>query len=291
MNINRDNYESFFLLYLDQELKQQDKLAVDKFLVENPDLQKEFSQLQQAICIPEQIEYEQKELLFHKEEKRRVLPLYWVRIAASIAVIITTGWFIIIGISKNHTAKLNAQPPLTARSQVKKEQISKPDDSGQMGLNNNSKNLTEVNNKPDHSNARKLHAQGKQFNKKENISIADKQEMAESPDAIQKSSTALEIQNNNDVVTDESKKVALVASVPASSGILISNAAKDEVQGQRADATETAYRTDNSVNVIALDDNNKSINGFFKKLARANPENNKTTNTRKIQVSVFQFSY
>jgi hypothetical protein len=46
MNINRDNYESFFLLYVDKELSETDRKAVETFVQANPDLQEEFLQLQ-----------------------------------------------------------------------------------------------------------------------------------------------------------------------------------------------------------------------------------------------------
>ena len=52
MEINRNNYESFFLLYLDRELNPSEMAEVEKFLDENADLQKEFSLLQQTILVP-----------------------------------------------------------------------------------------------------------------------------------------------------------------------------------------------------------------------------------------------
>ena len=84
MDINRNNYETFFLLYLDRELNPSEMSEVEKFLTENADLQKEFSMLQQTILVPAQTVFEQKELLFRKEEKRRVIPIYWTRIAAAL---------------------------------------------------------------------------------------------------------------------------------------------------------------------------------------------------------------
>ena len=42
MDINRNNYETSFLLYLDRELNPAEMLEVEKFLSENADLQKEF---------------------------------------------------------------------------------------------------------------------------------------------------------------------------------------------------------------------------------------------------------
>src|SRR5579862_2076916 len=94
MEINRNNYETFFLLYVDRELNLSDMKEVEKFADENADLQREFSLLRQTVLVPAQTEFNQKELLFRKEDKRRVIPIYWSRIAAAVAVLVFGGWLI-----------------------------------------------------------------------------------------------------------------------------------------------------------------------------------------------------
>src|SRR5712672_2443063 len=93
MEINRNNYETFFLLYLDRELNPSEMSDVEKFVSENADLQQEFSLLRQTILVPSPIIFDQKELLFRKEDKRRVIPFYWTRIAAAVAVLVFGSWF------------------------------------------------------------------------------------------------------------------------------------------------------------------------------------------------------
>ncbi|MDQ6889466.1 MAG: hypothetical protein M3Z56_04210 [Bacteroidota bacterium] len=51
--INRDNYEEYFLLYADNELTDNEKIEVLKFIRENKDLEDEFKMIQHTVCKPE----------------------------------------------------------------------------------------------------------------------------------------------------------------------------------------------------------------------------------------------
>ena len=67
MNINRNNYEYFFLLYIDNELSVAEKNMVDVFLQQNTDLQPEFDALQNTLLQPDLAGFENKDQLFKKE--------------------------------------------------------------------------------------------------------------------------------------------------------------------------------------------------------------------------------
>jgi hypothetical protein len=53
MNINRNNYERFFLLYADNELSDAEKNMVNLFVQQNTDLEEEFLMIQQSVVSPD----------------------------------------------------------------------------------------------------------------------------------------------------------------------------------------------------------------------------------------------
>jgi len=64
MNIDRNNYEEYFLLYADNELTDSEKTEVLMFLKENKDLEEEFRMIHHTICKPDvNVEFEDKSFL------------------------------------------------------------------------------------------------------------------------------------------------------------------------------------------------------------------------------------
>jgi hypothetical protein len=98
MDINRQTYEEYFLLYTDGELSSDERSAVETFVEENPDLRHEFVLMQQTVFTPDENEiFENKESLYRHEE-RRVIPFPWFRFAAAAILLITfslIGWLFI----------------------------------------------------------------------------------------------------------------------------------------------------------------------------------------------------
>ena len=65
MNINRNNYETIFLLYADNELTAVEKVCVEDFIKENPDLKAELEMFMQAILpVESSLGFPDKESLF-----------------------------------------------------------------------------------------------------------------------------------------------------------------------------------------------------------------------------------
>ena len=315
MEINRNNYETFFLLYLDRELNPSEMSEVEKFVSENADLQKEFSLLRHAILIPAQIEFDQKELLFRKEEKRRVIPMYWSRIAAAAAVLVFGGWLITTQLSgkqegglagaeikKDIPLKKNSSDPKMQEANNNKTDLSitpvnKMQPAGQQNITN-SKNQS-----PRNSGTAKNRKQPENDLPVKNnpvqslVSVNPDQRNPSSVEdhdgsnlTMQKSSAQelqpMDPQNN----TDPKQISALPGSHAPVLLIAATGTAEDvpHVRDENAVLRENEDQTDNAISVVALNDKNKGITKLFKKLTRRTPADE---NARKVRVSVFQFSY
>lgn len=63
--VNRNNYEAFFLMYVDGELSATEKEMVEVFVQQNPDLQEELAMLQQVVLLPEnEVVFADKNVLY-----------------------------------------------------------------------------------------------------------------------------------------------------------------------------------------------------------------------------------
>jgi hypothetical protein len=71
--ITRDNYEAYFVMYVDDELNATERKAVEQFIAQNPDLEEELVMLQQSVLrADDHIVFDQKELLFKGTEQTEI---------------------------------------------------------------------------------------------------------------------------------------------------------------------------------------------------------------------------
>lgn len=93
--ISLQNYENYFLLAVDDELTNNEQVAVETFVLQHPALQNEFTLLKQTKLAPEPVEFANKQVLYRKEQKeRRLVPFYFMRVgmAAALLGIIAMLW-------------------------------------------------------------------------------------------------------------------------------------------------------------------------------------------------------
>ena len=115
MQINRQSYEEYFLLYADGELNESEQKAVEEFIDQNPDLASELTLIQETVFKPDgTIIFENKESLFKDEsDDRKVIYMRWFRVAAAAAVLIAlsiVGW-VFLGDSNMHKAPVAIVKP------------------------------------------------------------------------------------------------------------------------------------------------------------------------------------
>jgi hypothetical protein len=316
MEINRNNYETFFLLYLDRELNLSEMSEVERFVNDNGDLQKEFSILSQTVLIPAHTEFDQKELLFRKEEKRRVIPVYWTRIAAAVAVLVLGTWLITTQLS----GKLGTG---IAGSDNKKSVVpvkNKRSDQKVNDANNTAKDpLIVTVNKNELAGQQNITATKNQSvgnTAKVKTTVKLEKDLSGKNNPVQPlGSVRQDIQNPSSGENPEGSVLAMQKSIVRelqpvdsrneldpkqiltqpgshSTALLIAATGATEnvphVRDDNAAFVENEDQSDNAISVVALNDKNKGITRLFKKLTRRAPA---VENDRKVRISVFQFSY
>jgi len=91
MNLTRHNYEEYFILYLDNELKAEECAQVQQFIRENPDLEEELLTLQKALLDPEEVYFFADKASLYREEAVSRAPIIHIwrrRISAAAAVLL-----------------------------------------------------------------------------------------------------------------------------------------------------------------------------------------------------------
>jgi len=316
MEINRNNYETFFLLYLDRELNPSEMSEVEKFVNDNADLQKEFSLLSQTVLIPSETVFDQKELLFRNEKKRRVIPIYWTRIAAAVAVLLFSGWLVTTQLLRNQgtgmarsDSKKNIVPAKKNSSDQKiKEAVNDkavmPDATTNniqpavqqnitAGKNQSVENYVKAKTgiKPDNDLSGKNNAVQPVASANPVLQNPSSVEDQDGPMLAMQKSSAQELQPV-DSRNDANPKPLSAQPGNHSPALLIAATSTVEnvphVRDENASFAESEDQGDNAISVVALNDKNKGITRLFKKLTRRAPT---VENDRKVRVSVFQFSY
>lgn len=122
------NAEEHFLLYIDNELTSKQKTQVETFVLQNPSLQENFTQLKQTILPAEKIVCPDKASLYKKEEKPVIY--LWMRRIAVAAVFLALSIAVWMLSSNNNsslqtdvTAKKTTPAPIQSNNGDKKEAV------------------------------------------------------------------------------------------------------------------------------------------------------------------------
>ena len=100
--IKEANYEEWLLLYVDNELSAEQKEKAEQLIATKPFIKTELEILQKTKLQPEQqIVFKNKETLYRREEKVRVISLQWRRIAVAAVLLITIGSGVFLALNDN----------------------------------------------------------------------------------------------------------------------------------------------------------------------------------------------
>ncbi len=264
-SIHISNYEEYFLLYVDNELNSNEKNEVEKFVLQHPELQNEFTLLKQTQLEKEEIIFTDKSSLYRKERKPFVY-LYWRRIAIA-AIFIGLGVLIwnvipserIKAVANNlQHVKTIAQPKNTEN-----QRIILPKDL----VNNNENNGTNqiVYNKK--INKRKIIAPAQETNNLvRNNSIITSNELAKN-DVDVKSINSVQPENTEIAIVSNSSSINNIIPVAdnTDSKNIIQPAVYKETIYKELDTDETEKPT---LYIGNLEINKNKLKGFIKKAGR-----------------------
>ncbi len=117
--VHTGNYEEQFLLYIDQEMNEEERAEVERFVLQHPSLQESFMQLKQTVLPVEPIQFPNKATLYKREEERRVVPIWfnWQRFTAAAVL---TGLCFLTWTLLQKTDNTVTEAPTLAAAPVKK---------------------------------------------------------------------------------------------------------------------------------------------------------------------------
>jgi len=90
--INMSNYEEYLISYIDDELNPAERNEFELFSMAHPQVKEELNiYLQTKLEPEEEIVFANKEILYRREEKVRVISMQWRRVAVAAAVLLIAG--------------------------------------------------------------------------------------------------------------------------------------------------------------------------------------------------------
>ena len=111
--INITNYEEQLLNYIDDEVTNEERKEIEKFVGLNTYAQKELALLQKTKLQPETVSFPDKSVLYRREEKPvRVISMTWFRVAVAAAVILVAGFTALqlVNTGKKGNSRIGDQP-------------------------------------------------------------------------------------------------------------------------------------------------------------------------------------
>lgn len=296
-NINESNYQEYFLLYIDNELSAAKRGEVEKYVLQHPKLQDEFTSLKRAVLTPEIINYGDKKDLYRTEKRRTIYLKTWRLAAAAIFIGVCAVGFWLMEQPKQITPVAVTHP-----TEIKTNPVAKPADTIQKQITNEQNTIAQ---QTLPSTQNKI-GEKKIIVKKKIEPVIIKHEennIAQQQPSIQKENGSVNVQP--DVIAKQNEQPVTTNNDVAMETIP-SNTHEQTVPEKIPDETNTndngykvynaSYKElntsddNNSLHVGAFDLNKTKVKNLFKKAGRlfGNKQNNLADDDGKLQVANFQ---
>lgn len=277
--VSLNNYEESLLSYIDNELTEQQRIAVERLVNTNPAAKKELELLQQTKLQPETIVFPNKESLYRKEEKVRSLPVRWWRAAAAILILTLGLTAVLVMNNKSIDDVPVAKNPGTPKVSPVENKVDQPLQEA-MADNNNSiapANQQASAGKDDKQSAAPAYAQQNNEREKENKQAQKVISPANTPLPVQKEEVLIANNNNkltnnlptpenNPYVNGENPVVAKV-NTPNEKTEIKNIPAVTNQPAPPSNIIQATY-TNNGEELVQNDGKKNKLRGLFRKAAR-----------------------
>jgi anti-sigma factor RsiW len=278
-SISMANHEEWLLSYIDNELTEEERKDVEKFVAGNPAVQTELNLLQQVKLQPEAIVFPYKESLYHKEEKTRVVAIRWWRIAAAAVLLlgISTTAVVLVNNKRTSDGIAKEQPKditPTISTPVKQPGNVTPVNQEAIATTDPKKIDAPIN-EPVHTIASKQNKNEPKEKKEQPVPVKNDEPVIVQNNT-QQSSNNLARPVNNTNVNDKAKPDDAIVSIDPSNPALTDHKGNSNATDVTSHPSDTYNNTNgsdiqdkNSDFVFASEKSgNKGLRGFFRKVTR-----------------------
>lgn len=264
--INLNNYEQWLIMYVDDELSEEEKITVEKFAETHPHVREELAIFLQTKLQPEELVFPNKETLYKREKTVRVISMQWWRVAVAAVLIISAGvtFYSVVHNKGNNTitpgtvaVNKNEQTPTTSRqptSPVVQDQTA----TTKAGEKEQEAIEPVVDEKPER----------KDQSANDKTQFADNFSLPEAKKAIANNIIA---ENPDKIAADEFRTTTIEE--PKKSDVVVLNNEPDKENINNGAVTNPVIQTPNDgqhdvVNSTGAGTENKKFRGFFRKATR-----------------------
>jgi len=270
--INMSNYEEWLILYVDNELTGEQKLAVEKFAAANPRVKAELDLFLQTKLEPGEFVFADKASLYKREEKWRVIKMSWWRMAAAAVLLIAAGWGTYSIITNNGSKKINTAGNIPVKSTQQDQKasgriVNEKQEDTQLNPENQNSLASKENSNKKIENKKGITRPKQDIENNKTLARIDEPSIRNKPNEETVSSRANESSTS---IIDRTNITSSIAVNP-SSGKLLQHPINTPAVTKPGDETPHDTKASNLTqpdDATASNDENKKLRGFFRRAAR-----------------------